>query len=80
MSNIISSPVTTTFGLTAILQSGSAILADLASGVSWKQELFSAHVGTLIAGIIGLFAKDWDVTGGSVAQDTVANPPVLPTK
>ncbi len=53
---------TTGLGVAAILSSLANIVHDIATGVPWQAELTSPNVGTLLAGILGLFARDATVT------------------
>ena len=53
---------TSGLGIATILSSLANIIHDLSSGTPWQAELTSPNLGTLIAGIMGLFARDAMVT------------------
>jgi len=63
MGNVLTSWKTTALGVAAILAALSGILHDLGSGVSVVQELSGPNIGALLAGFVGIFAKDAGVTG-----------------
>jgi hypothetical protein len=63
MLNIVTNWKTTAVGLAAIFAALSGILHDIGSGVTFAQELSSPNIGALLAGFVGIFAKDSDVTG-----------------
>jgi hypothetical protein len=70
--------IKTTIG--GILAGGSVIVNALMEAFS-NGTLDGKHGLQLVAGIgiviLGVFSKDKNVTGGSVAQSTISNPPTL---
>jgi hypothetical protein len=70
---------TTAGGLASFLAVVVLVLKDVSAGVPLAQALTTPEVFGLILGYLGIVGKDGNVTGGSVVQATVVNPPVLPT-
>jgi hypothetical protein len=58
---------TTSAGTAAIVAAGAQIIYMFASGMI-DPNILLTDIGILSAGISGIFAKDWNVTGGSVKQ------------
>ena len=56
---------TTTLGIAAIFTAGAHLATALSSG---DFNTAIPDVGVMIAGAVGLFAKDHNVTGGNVRQ------------
>ena len=64
MNNVMSSPITTSIGSTSIL----AAIVDLADHAVVEKTVspnINADIFAIMAGVQGIFSKDFDRTGGS---------------